>query len=123
MHRIDNSKYLLYIEPNKRNKSDEPIIDNLTEKMELLLNLSKTGTANYNNMRCSGEFRPGNLYRGVHTTDCGEDSTNADYLLPNGMITNSLCVFYFKYYRSSIPESEMKKVLELYQWALNNNLL
>ena len=31
----------------------------------------------------------------------------------NGMITNSLAPFYLKWYRFSIPESEMMKVKEL----------
>jgi hypothetical protein len=50
---------------------------------------------------------------GWHTTACGMESESQDFLLENGMITNSLCVFYLQYYRSSIPKSEMKKVYQL----------
>jgi hypothetical protein len=46
-------------------------------------------------------------------TECGERSSNKDYLLENGMITNSLASFYLRWYRFDIPEIEMNKVHEL----------
>lgn len=116
MHRIDNSKYLLYIEPKKEDKSENPTVDDITKKVELLLSQSKKGAARYSNLESEGEFEEGNAWRGIHGTECGERSDNKDYLLPNGMITNSLCVFYLKYYRSSIPETEMLKVKQLCEW-------
>lgn len=112
MHRIDDSKFLLYIEPKASEKSTEPVNDEIAEIVEICLNNAKTGTANYSNLDSN---------KGIHGTECGEKSSNKDYLLGNGMITNSLCVFYLKYYRNSIPESEMKKVLELCNWAKENN--
>lgn len=93
MHREDNSKYLLYIEPKKEEKSKIPIDDHLKNNM--------------------GRFRSGSGFKGFHTTDCGEKSTGHDYLLENGMITNSLSIFYLKWYRQSIPQSEMEKLNQL----------
>lgn len=115
MHREDNSKFMLYIEPKASEKLQKPIEDGLTRIMERALKLAKTGTANYSNIEDSGEssFNEGSGFRGVHRTECGETSENHEYLLENGYITNSLAPFYLKWYRNSIPETEMKKVMEL----------
>jgi len=128
MHREDNSKYVLYIEPKKEDKLSEPINDELTQIMEMSLSKAKKGAANYSKLEDMGDgydweyngqskrvpsFREGTAYRGSHRTECGERSSNCDFLLENGMITNSLAPFYLKWYRYSIPEIEMKKVLEL----------
>jgi hypothetical protein len=124
MHREDNSKYLLYIEPSTADKLKEPINDDLTQMMEMALSKAERGAANYSKLEDLGDgyngqtkripsFRKGSSYRGTHRTECGEGSSNCDFLLENGMITNSLATFYLKWYRYSIPEIEMKKVLEL----------
>ena len=133
MHREDNSKYLLYIEPKAIDKLKEPINDELVEIMELALSKAKVGVASYSKLEDMGDgyefkwndpkngtqkrlvpsFSEGNAYRGSHRTECGERSSNKDYLLENGMITNSLAPFYLKWYRFSIPESEMRKVEQL----------
>ena len=138
MHREDNSKYLLYIEPSANDKLKEPINDELVQIMELALSKAKVGTASYDKLEDMGDgyefkwparmavsfagddrkrlvpsFREGGAYKGFHGTGCGERSSNRDYLLENGMITNSLAPFYLKWYRYSIPESEMKKVEQL----------
>ncbi len=128
MHREDNSKYLLYIEPSAQDKLKEPINDELTQLMEMALSKAERGTANYSNLQDLGDgtdwthkdktyrvtsFRGGSGYKGFHRTECGERSSNTDYLLENGMITNSLAPFYLKWYRYSIPETEMRKVLQL----------
>jgi len=47
MHREDNSKYLLYIEPKKEQKSTEPNNDGLANIMEDLISKAKIGTASY----------------------------------------------------------------------------
>lgn len=132
MHREDNSKYLLYIEPRSKDKLQEPINDELTEMMEKALTKAKKGTANYSQLEDKGDgfdwihngetrrvpsFREGNGgYKGIHYTECGERSSNCDYLLENGMITNSLSPFYLRWYRYSIPESEMKKIHQLMEF-------
>ena len=113
MHREDNSKYLLYIEPPAQDKLQKPINDELTQLMEMALSKSTQGAANYSNLGDSGSFRKGSGFKGRHQTECGERSSNMDYLLENGMITNSLAPFYLKWYRYSIPETEMRKVLQL----------
>jgi hypothetical protein len=128
MHREDNSKYLLYIEPPASDKLQEPINDELTQLMEMALSKAERGTANYSDLQDLGDgidwthkdktyrvtsFRGGSGYKGIHRTECGERSSNTDHLLENGMITNSLAPFYLKWYRYSIPETEMKKVLQL----------
>ena len=137
MHRADNSKYLLYIEPKAKEKLQEPINDELTVLMEWALTKAKQGASHYHRLEDKGDgfdasllvhgqirrvasFTEGNYFRGWHQTECGERSTNCDYLLENGMITNSLAPFYLRWYRNSIPESEMKKVkqlMEFYNWG------
>lgn len=113
MHREDNTKYLLYIEPKKQDKLSEPINDDLTSMMEMALSKSKKGAARYGDKNDTGTFRIGSGYKGVHQTECGQRSSSRDFLLENGMITNSLAPFYLRWYRYSIPESEMNKVVEL----------
>ena len=113
MHREDASRYLLYIEPDKSFKSEHSVDDDITDIMEFALFESITGSSGYSNLECAGKFTPRNGYRGVHHTDCGVRSSNTDYLLKNGMITNSLCVYYLRHYRDVIPRSEMDKVDKL----------
>ena len=113
MHREDNSKYLLYIEPTKKERLNEPIDDELTVLIEKAIEKSTSGTAGYSTLEDEGSFTEGSGYRGFHMTECKESSTNKDYLLENGMITNSLAPFYLRWYRNSIPESELMKVLAL----------
>lgn len=119
MHRIDNSKYLLYIEPKVEEKLSTPIDDKLTQLMEMAIGKSEIGTALYSKLDDNGTFRGGPGYRGFHSTKCGMRSSNKDYKLENGMITNSLAPFYLKWYRYSIPESEMNKVIELQSFYKN----
>jgi hypothetical protein len=47
MNRIDNSRFLLYIEPKKESKSETPINDEITEIMKVAFSESKSGAANY----------------------------------------------------------------------------
>jgi hypothetical protein len=115
MHRTDNSRFLLFIELSANKKRLNPINDGLTRIMQITLNYSVKGLADYSDLNSKGYFTKTNKgYRGVHFTECGEHSTNQEYLLENGMITNSLAPFYLMYYRNSIPLSEMKKVIRLY---------
>ena len=120
MHRNDNSKYLLYIEPKASEKLQNPIEDELTQLMEMALSKSKRGAANYSDLKDTGDsFQEGNAWKGIHRTDCGQGSANCDFLLENGMITNSLAPFYLKWYRYSIPENDMKKIEELKKYYTN----
>ena len=120
MHRDDNSKYLLYIEPKASEKLQKPIEDELTQLMEMALSKSKRGGANYSDLEDPGNsFQEGSAWRGTHRTECGQGSSNCDFLLENGMITNSLAPFYLRWYRYSIPENDMKKIEGLKKYYSN----
>lgn len=120
LHRIDNSRFLLYIEPSSIQKSEHPIDDEIVKIVTDCFNKAKIGTADYSNLESNGSFTECDGWRGRHTTDCGERSECHDYLLGNGMITNSLCVFYLRYYRDAIPGSEMQKVIDLIEHENGN---
>lgn len=124
MIRNDNSKYLLFIEPKKEDKLTKPINDSITNIMELALSKAKKGISRYSDKDNDGivwryrdkdlpPFGTSGRYMGRHTTDCGHESECYDLLLENGMITNSLAAFYVRWYRYSIPESDMNKIKEL----------
>ena len=87
---------LLYIEPSAR-VSAKPVIDTLTRKMAAAYRLSARGTT----------------WRGWHRCACGANSTNADYVLPGGAETNSLCVHYLAFHRSEVPAEQLAKVRRL----------
>ncbi len=131
MHRNDKSKYVLYIEPKREEKLTESLNDKLTQLVELALSKAKVGTGHYSSLDDMGDgfdwatnrgikripsFDESSMYKGVHRTECGEHSTNCDYLLENGMITNSLATFYVQWYRNSIHENDMNKLKELGQF-------
>lgn len=128
MDRDDKSKYLLYIEPKKEEKLENPIDDNMTKLLEMALEKAEVGTANYSKTEDMGDgydwnhngvvrrvpsFSGRGGYKGFHRTACGERSSNHDYRLENGLITNSLAPFYVRWYRYSIPENDMIKIQEL----------
>lgn len=114
MHRADNSKFLLYIEPKADEKLKKESTNEYIKIVEDALKDAKEGVSNYSDIENKKvRFDEGYGYKGFHTTDCGKTSSNKDYLLPNGMITNSLAPFYLRWYWESIPESEIEKLKEL----------
>mmetsp|Transcript_9123 Transcript_9123/g.15209 ORF Transcript_9123/g.15209 Transcript_9123/m.15209 type:complete len:173 (+) Transcript_9123:67-585(+) len=116
IHREDTSKFFLYIEPRAQSISDTPVDDELTKSLELAFSQAKQGTADYENLASRGkQFKEGGGYRGMHFVEDGQVSTTCDYLLPNGFITNSCCVHYVRYYRDSLPETELKKLHKLHE--------
>lgn len=119
MVRDDQSKFLLYMEPFLNERTSVAIDDSWTELMDFVLSESEKGVANYSKPKEKESFTCG-AYKGFHGTDCGQRSTNNDYLLKNGMITNSLCVFYLRYYRNSITESDWVKLKELRKFYNSN---
>lgn len=123
MHRTDNSEFLLYIEPEKNKKSLHPLNDGLTELMMFAISRATEGAANYAALDQVANFRKESRYKGTHVTECGERSSNCDYLLENGMITNSLAPFYLQYYRDSIPDSELEKVVRCCKFYLTDKKL
>jgi hypothetical protein len=82
---------LLFIEP-RLPPSEKPIVDNLTRKV-------------------AGVYReshePDFVYCGFHECSCGALSDSTDHLLPDGTVTNSLCVHYVAYHRHEVPETEV----------------
>ena len=87
----DDPKFLLFMEPKKEDKLDNPIDDKLTKCIEHALSKASIYAT----------------YRGWHTGPNGERSTNHDYELENGLITNSLAPLYVRWYRYSINENDM----------------
>lgn len=95
---VKENTHILFIEPTG-NKSDEPIIDDLTNKvLDAMLKAT---------------FNPHRVYRGWHTCVCGEKSSNKDFILPNGQITNSLAYHYIAEHRDEVPERELRKIRKL----------
>jgi len=89
---------LLYIVPSAK-VSDEPTIDALTRKMTAAFRAADDDTA----------FG----FAGVHTCACGAQSDCTDVVLPNGTVTNTLCVHYLACHRDEVPASELEKVAQL----------
>lgn len=114
MEILNDNIHLLFIEPKKEDKSLTAIHDELTQIMRLALQEAKSGIGS------PDKWYENTGYRGWHTTDCGQTSSNCNYLLKNGMVTNSLAIYYLQYYRNVIPESEMVKVMDLYNFYKNN---
>ncbi len=85
---------LLYIETSPI-ISEEPLIDEVTQKMTAAFRLSED---------------TGMHYRGIHMCACGACSSNTDYILPNCHQTNSLAVHYLALHRSDAPEDQIEIV-------------
>ena len=113
MVRDDKSLYLLFIEPKKEERLEHPVDDILTEAMEMAYEDAIEGTSSYSNPSCNGRFSFDGGWMGFHMTDCGQMSGSRDLLLRSGHITNSLCVFYLRWYRNSIKDNDMLKILEV----------
>ncbi len=113
MHREDESRFVLYIHPPLDQKLAEPIDDDLTRKVEAAFAQAVSGAANYSQVGQPERFDRGNGWRGWHQAEPGVYSDNHDYLLPNGLITNSLCIHYVRWYRNSIPATDLRKLLTL----------
>lgn len=116
MHRADSSNYFLFIEPEASEKAKQPVKDELTASLEAALSQAKQGVSDYSNLQSKGDFTEGGGYRGMHFAEDGETSDVHDYLLPNGFITNSLCVHYAQYYRDVIPATELRKLKKLHDY-------
>ncbi len=95
-----DKKHVLYIEPRKP-PSDMPVIDGLTRKMTAAFRQSHVGKMWLGKHGCSGC-----LPREI-------PSTCFDHRLPDGRLTNSLCIHYLAYHRDEVPTSEKLKVMKL----------
>lgn len=94
---VKENTHILFIEPTGK-KSEEPIIDDLTKKVQdVMLNATF----------------PEYMYKGFHICGCGEFSDNRDWILPNGQITNSLAYHYIAEHREDVPDYEIEKIKNL----------
>jgi len=92
--------YLLMLEPDRVGKAaDIPVFDDITKKVLYLFDLAQPSSYKY---------------KGFHKTREGKCSDSVDYILPNGVITHNLCVYYVQYYRPYIPQTEIDKIHTLY---------
>lgn len=122
MHREDNSKYFLFIEPDSTKKAAQPVQDELTDSLAAAMAQSEKGTSDYSNLRCQGKFnKSGGGYRGFHFSEDGQVSDVVDYLLPNGLITNSLALHYVRFYRSELPQTEQRKLKDLHKFMQDHD--
>ena len=78
--------------------TDDPVIDDLTLRMVRAL---REATA------------PNYSFCGFHECVCGALSDSTDRILPNGWMTNTLCVHYLAYHRGEIPARDLDAVSEL----------
>lgn len=92
MEILERDDYLMMIEPKR--DSTPPIDDDISALAQKVWSLA----------------RKGHSYRGVHTCFCGMRSDNYQWILPGGIITNSLLVHYVVYHRSEVPQSEIDKL-------------
>jgi hypothetical protein len=92
-----SAKHLLFIEPLQPARS-VPLVDQLTRRI----------TAAYRSAAQSWGF-----WCGVHVCSCGTHSTNRDYFLPNGDMTNSLCVHYLAYHREEVAAEQLARLAML----------
>lgn len=71
MHRLDNTCFILFIEPKKEEKLEIPLDDELSQIMKVALNEAKRGSSNYSRVNEIPYFFVGHGYKGYHSTDCG----------------------------------------------------
>ncbi len=116
MIRIDNSCFLLFIEPPKWRKRLWAKNDETTQIMQVALNEARHGTSNFDKIDEYPHFWIGKYYKNNSEIKLKKRPIMHDFLLENCMITNSKAVCYLQYYRSSIPKSEYRKVKALIEF-------
>ena len=85
---------LLYIEPGQP-ASATPVIDPITRKMCAAFRKSRRS-----DYACGG----------IHNCFCGACSSDCDYHLPNGDLTNSLCIHYLAHHRAEVPQEQLARI-------------
>lgn len=112
MHRVDNSKYVLFIEPKDSDRG-KPVNDWYSEVVQKALERAVSGTSLYGVPTDQGHFLEDSGYRGTHPGPNGLVSSACDYLLPGGYITNSLALYYIRDYRSAVPSQDLEKIKDI----------
>ena len=104
--KLDHAGVVLYIEP-----MNEPRKSSISEYrwLEKLMKNAKHGIYD----KTSKQFIENALFNGIHTCSCGAQSKDYDLLLPNGMVTNTLCMHYLEFHQAEIPKKEFKKLKHL----------
>jgi hypothetical protein len=93
-HELISGKGLLFIEPGQQ-ASPNPVIDHITRSM----------SAAFRQARASA-WASG----GYHRCCCGALSEDHEFHLPNGDLTNSLCVHYVAHHRSEVPQEQLERI-------------
>lgn len=88
---------VLYFEPSEK-VSLAPVIDELTRRMTASLRAAEASSRSF---------------LGYHACACGSISKAHDFILSDGLITNSLCVHYLAWHRDEVPQRELEKVAKL----------
>ena len=117
MHREDNSKYLLYIEPKAVDKLQEPINDELTEMMEKALTKSKKGAASYSQLEDKGDGYNGQTRRVPSFREGIAPNTRC---LPLFFLISSISIFNPKS-KSSKQQSSMSSLLSNNLYVANRD--
>jgi hypothetical protein len=95
-----SKRKILFVEPQAA-PSPRPILDSITRKM----------CAAFRHATQS-EY----AYGGVHQCLCGATSSCCDHFLPDGTMTNSLCIHYVAHHRPSVPSQELR-LIPAFEWG------
>ncbi|HEX5242037.1 MAG TPA: hypothetical protein VFW23_02160 [Tepidisphaeraceae bacterium] len=91
---------LLFIEPQEP-PSELPVLDSITRKI----------CAAFRQARQS-DYAAG----GVHFCLCGAASSCCDHFLPDGTVTNFLCIHYVAHHREAVPPVELDRISR-FEWG------
>lgn len=106
--------FFLYLEPTIEEKNGAALNDEYTALMRMALQDAKLGKSNFKEPGLpEPTFKIGGKHRGTYKNCDGVESSQQDFLLRNGMITNSLCVHYLMWFRMAIPKTDWDKIKEL----------
>jgi len=94
---MKSDRWLLFIEPEQP-ASALPVIDDPTRRMTTAFRRATPDRW---------------IFGGVHQCTCGATSRKWNYHLPNGEMTNSLCIHYMAHHRDEVPKQQMTNVLLL----------
>jgi hypothetical protein len=90
---------LLFIEPQLA-ASEMPLIDSITKKMVAAFRKRSTETG----LLYKGKFIKDLCTMGCHTCSCRKASSDScDFILPNGVVINSLAIHYIAHHRQEVP--------------------